>query len=374
MIRIRNLRMTYKSAAATHVAVRGVSLDIPDGHFYTLLGPSGCGKTTTLRCVAGLETPDEGEIMVGGEVVFSSKHNICLAPNHRRIGMVFQSYAIWPHMTVFDNVAFPLRHQNPRPNKADIREKVLKALALVQLDGLEDRPAPFLSGGQQQRLALARALVGEPRVLLLDEPLSNLDAKLREEMRIELRELIERLRVTTLFVTHEQIEALTLSDIIAVMSDGNIVQQGSPTQIYGAPEGMFVADFVGKTNFLKATVLSLGGGGVSGGGAASVMPRVETSIGSFACHLQPNARQGENVTIAVRPENVEMTRAATQAPGDNAVRGEVSSVVFLGNMLDCTVNVGAQKIRVHVHPSQAPARGEAVTLRLPVEHCLVMAG
>jgi iron(III) transport system ATP-binding protein len=348
------------------MAVRDVSLDIPEGHFFTLLGPSGCGKTTTLRCVAGLERPDSGEITVGGEVVFSSKDGVYVAPNNRRIGMVFQSYAIWPHMTVFDNVAFPLRHLKPRPGPAEIRDKVMKALALVQLGGLEDRPAPFLSGGQQQRLALARALVGEPRVLLLDEPLSNLDAKLREEMRLELRELLKRLNVTTLFVTHEQIEALTMSDTIAVMSEGNVVQMGSPTQIYGEPEAMFVADFIGKTNFLKAQVISVDGG------SSSDLSRVETQIGPLSCRLRAGTLQGDGVTIAVRPENVELTRTPMTAGDRNAVQGEVEAVVFLGNMLDCVVNVRGAQIRVHLHPSQAPKRGEAVTLRLPQEHCLVM--
>ncbi|MGH7090423.1 MAG: ABC transporter ATP-binding protein, partial [Stellaceae bacterium] len=232
MISIRDLAMTYRSREAEHQAVRGVSLDVRQGQFYTLLGPSGCGKTSILRCVAGLEHPDAGEIEIGGETVFSAARGVWVPPHLRNIGMVFQSYAIWPHMTVFENVAFPLRHKRPRPGRAEIRERVGKALHLVHLDGLEERPAPYLSGGQQQRLALARALVGEPRVLLLDEPLSNLDAKLREEMRFEIRQVVERLGVTTLFVTHEQIEALTMSDTMAVMKDGVIVQEGSPNAIY----------------------------------------------------------------------------------------------------------------------------------------------
>src|SRR5579875_2572135 len=177
MIGIRNLTMTYRTAAGEHQAVKGVSLEIKQGQFYTLLGPSGCGKTTILRCVAGLEHPDGGEIVIGDQTVYSQ--STWTPPHRRNIGMVFQSYAIWPHMTVFENVAFPLRHKKPKPSRAEIRERVGHALALVHLAGLEDRPAPYLSGGQQQRLALARALVSEPRVLLLDEPLSNLDAKLR---------------------------------------------------------------------------------------------------------------------------------------------------------------------------------------------------
>ncbi len=367
MIRITNLKMTYRSAETEHQAVRGVSLDVGQGQFYTLLGPSGCGKTTTLRCVAGLERPDSGQIWIGDELVCDPQAGVWVAPNNRNIGMVFQSYAIWPHMTVFDNVAFPLRYRKPKPSKAEMREKVLNALALVQLAGLEDRPAPFLSGGQQQRLALARALVAEPRVLLLDEPLSNLDAKLREEMRLELRELVKRLNVTTLFVTHEQIEALTMSDTIAVMKDGLIVQEGPPSAIYGEPGGTFVADFIGKSNFLKARIAV--GGGVAEGRVA----QVETPIGTFACRVSGDARQGDSVTIAVRPENVALTVGAN-GPSGNAAAGEVDALVYLGNMLDCVVRIGDERIRVQLHPSQALARGDKVTLSFPTEHCLVLPG
>jgi len=357
--------MTYRSADTEHQAVRGVSLEIKQGQFYTLLGPSGCGKTTTLRCVAGLERPDSGQITVGDEVVYDSSSHVWVAPNNRNIGMVFQSYAIWPHMTVYENVAFPLRYQKPKPNRAQMREKVRNALNLVQLGGLEDRPAPFLSGGQQQRLALARALVAEPRVLLLDEPLSNLDAKLREEMRLELRDLVKRLDVTTLFVTHEQIEALTMSDVMAVMKDGLIVQEGRPAAIYGAPGETFVADFIGKTNFLKAKVLSRLGS--SGNGK---LARVETPIGTFACTIAADARQGDSVTIAVRPENVEV--ALGGSAGENAAAGEVDAVVYLGNMLECVVKVGEERIRVQLHPSNSLAKGDKVSVRFPSEHCLVL--
>ena len=254
MIRIENLCVTYRSSGTVHQAVRGISLDIEQGCFYTLLGPSGCGKTTTLRAVAGLERPDSGRITVGATTVCDPAAGIFVEPNDRNIGMVFQSYAIWPHMTVFDNVAFPLRHLRPKPKSNEIRARVLAALSLVKLDGLESRPAPFLSGGQQQRLALARALVFEPQVLLLDEPLSNLDAKLREDMRGEIADLVKRLRITTLFVTHEQIEALTMSDRIGLMRDGAIVQEGTPAEIYGAPRHRFVAEFVGKMNTISGRI------------------------------------------------------------------------------------------------------------------------
>jgi iron(III) transport system ATP-binding protein len=366
MIRIRNLRMTYHAAKAKQQAVRGVSLDVPEGAFYTLLGPSGCGKTTTLRCVAGLERPDEGEITIGDEAVFSSARNVFVPPHERNIGMVFQSYAIWPHMSVFENIAFPLRYKKPKPSAAEMRERVMRALSLVRLDGLHDRPAPYLSGGQQQRLAVARALVAEPRVLLLDEPLSNLDAKLRDEMRLELREVVERLKVTTLFVTHEQIEALTMSDTIAVMRDGVIVQQGTPADIYARPTQPFVADFIGRTNMISGRVVSLSGG--DGSRQASV----ETPFGTLQCRAQDGVANGEAVAVTVRPENVALTEPGQIGIVTNTIAGTVEATVFLGNMLDCIVAVGDERLHVQLHPSAAPGRGARVQLRLPAEHCLAM--
>jgi iron(III) transport system ATP-binding protein len=356
MIRVRDLWMTYRTTQTEHAAVRGVSIDVAQGQFYTLLGPSGCGKTTTLRCVAGLERPDRGEIVVGGELVYSSDGNVWVPPHNRNIGMVFQSYAIWPHMSVFDNVAFPLRHKTPRPSRGALRAAVMKVLALVHLDGLQDRPAPYLSGGQQQRLALARALVAEPRVLLLDEPLSNLDAKLREEMRLELREVVERLKVTTLFVTHEQIEALTMSDRIGVMRDGEIIQEGPPNDIYRKPAGSFVADFIGKTNIFA--------------GKTVAPDHVETSIGMLRCRIDAAIGDGETVKLAVRPENIVIAEGASDDP--NVVAGTVETVVYLGNMLECAVMVAGARIRVQLHPTAAVERGKQIRLRLPAEHCLAM--
>lgn len=365
MIGIRNLSMTYRSAHGEHQAVKGVSLEVKQGQFYTLLGPSGCGKTTILRCVAGLERPDEGEIVIGGETVFSAIDHVWVPPHNRNIGMVFQSYAIWPHMSVFENVAFPLRHKRPKPGRTEIRERVLKALALVHLSGLEDRPAPYLSGGQQQRLALARALVSEPRVLLLDEPLSNLDAKLREEMRLEIRQVVERLGVTTLFVTHEQIEALTMSDVMAVMNDGRIVQEGAPADIYAKPAGAFVADFIGRSNFLPGQIQSVSGG------KDDSHALVATKIGAIQCHLDAGASIGDNVTVAIRPENVTLL-ANGNAPGANQFSGTVDAVVYVGNLLDCIVTVGSERVKLQVQPSTPITRGAQVRLGFPVEHCLAL--
>ncbi len=260
MIEVKSLVKIYEDGDNAGVkAVNDISFNVEEGRFYTLLGPSGCGKTTTLRCIAGLEKANGGEILVAGKKVFSALDGTFVPAYRRPIGMVFQSYAIWPHMTVFENVAFPLRVGKQRFSNADDSErKSAAALAQVELGGYEERMATQLSGGQQQRLALARALVREPQVLLLDEPLSNLDAKLRERMRFELRELQRRLRITTLYVTHDQIEALSMSNVIAVMNSGVIVQEGAPRDIYLQPKTKFVANFIGSTNQMTGQVTKTG--------------------------------------------------------------------------------------------------------------------
>jgi iron(III) transport system ATP-binding protein len=366
MIRIDNLHLRYRTDRGEVHAVRGISLQMKQGQFYTLLGPSGCGKTTTLRSVAGLETPDEGEIFVGDDLVFSAARQIFVPPYKRDIGMVFQSYAIWPHLTVFENVAFPLRETARRLSKEEIRQRVFKALTMVQLAGLEERPAPFLSGGQQQRLALARALVKEPLVLLLDEPLSNLDAKLREETRFELRELVKRLGITTLYVTHDQLEALTMSDVVAVMDQGRVVQEGTPTEIYQAPKERFVANFIGLTNFVEGKVKALPGDGQRFG-------VVETSTGALKCVLPDDVALQDSVIVVVRPEDINLV---TQPRSDqnNLLRCKVEAVVFMGEALECQAVVGAQKLRTKLHPSSAVRQGEIVALELPPERCRALRG
>lgn len=357
MILIDNLQMRYLTDRGEVHALRGISLEVKPGQFYTLLGPSGCGKTTTLRCVAGLETPEEGEIRIGEDLIFSARKDISIPPYKRDIGMVFQSYAIWPHMSVFENVAFPLREMERKRSRQEIQAKVREALALVQLEGLEDRPAPFLSGGQQQRLALARALVKEPRVLLLDEPLSNLDAKLREETRLELRELVKRLGITTLYVTHDQLEALTMSDVVAVMDQGRIVQEASPTEIYQSPRERFVANFIGLTNFLEGRVKKLGQPG-----------EVETSSGILRCMIPEGIAVGEAVAIVIRPEDIGLSQA-TSNEQENTLQGRVEAVIFMGDALECQVAVASQKIRLKLHPSCAVARGQTIGLKLPASCC-----
>ena len=359
MIRIDNLEVRYQTDEGPVHAVRGISLRVEQGQFYTLLGPSGCGKTTTLRCVAGLERPNAGEIAIDGQTVYSQTAGVMIPTYRRDIGMVFQSYAIWPHMNVFENVAFPLREMRGRLSKSGIRDKVRDTLKLVQLEGLEDRSAPFLSGGQQQRLALARALIKEPKVLLLDEPLSNLDAKLREDTRLEMRELVKRLGITTLYVTHDQLEALTMSDVVAVMEAGRIVQETSPLDIYQRPETAFVASFIGQSNFLNGRVVSA---------EASGKGTVETDAGAIVCWLPAGAKAGDRMTVAVRPEDVHLSDGG-EADAANIVAGTVAAVVFLGEAQECTVTLTGASLRLRVHPSLAIARGQAVRLLLTPDKC-----
>jgi iron(III) transport system ATP-binding protein len=363
VIRIENLCMSYRSAGEAVAAARGVSIDIPQGQFFTLLGPSGCGKTTTLRCVAGLEEPDTGTIVVGGEIVYSSANGTWVPPFRRNIGMVFQSYAIWPHMSVYENVAFPLMNAETRLPREDVQKRVLSALSLVKLSAYVDRPAPFLSGGQQQRLALARALVGEPRVLLLDEPLSNLDAKLREEMRVELRELVKRLNVTTLFVTHEQIEALTMSDVVAVMRDGTIVQAGPPRNIYSKPQSAFVAQFIGRTNFIDGHICEPR----TGHNAVSI----DTSIGPVLAQTDSVRHAGDKAILAIRPEEIEVD-AAAQATEPNTFGGVVERQLFVGEAVECIVRIADTALQVRLNPNRAPEIGSHVRVRLPPERCLAL--
>src|SRR5260370_36725981 len=270
MLSIENLHKVFQASGNTEVrAVDGINLSVEAGRLLTLLGPSGCGKTTTLRCLAGLERPDAGRIVIGGSTVFDSAKGIFVPASCRGVGMVFQSYAIWPHMSVFENVAFPLRvSRTRRYSAAEIKEKVRTALEMVRLGGFEQRSSTQLSGGQQQRLALAPGLVHDPKVLLLDEPLSNLHAKLREQMRFELKHLQRTLRITTVYVTHDQAEALALSHEIAVFNSGRVVQRGSPQDIYSHPASRFVADFIGSANFLARAGTQEGGPHRPGSGAA----------------------------------------------------------------------------------------------------------
>jgi iron(III) transport system ATP-binding protein len=365
MLRVRGLKKTYKSAREVFQAVNDVSFDVAEGQFYTLLGPSGCGKTTTLQCIAGLETPDEGQIELGGRLVFSADQKVDLPAHKRDTGMVFQSYAIWPHMTVYENVAYPLAHGRRKTSKADLRERVTDALKLVELESFADRPAPFLSGGQQQRVALARALVDRPRVLLLDEPLSNLDAKMREGMRVELRRLIERLHITTIYVTHDQIEALTMSDRVAVMAGGKIVQEATPRQIYTAPATRFVASFVGKVNFLDALVI--------GKTQDEDGWLLSTKAGNLFCGRSMELREGERVHAAIRPESIAVheSAAAARARSSNVLSGTIASSAFYGEYIEYQIEVGREILQARSDGYIELEAGDAVYLTVPASRIVV---
>ncbi len=366
MIDIRNLHVHYQSDAGSVHAVRGINIHVKKGQFYTMLGPSGCGKTTTLRCLAGLERPSGGEISINDQLVYSTEQRVMVPAYKRDIGMVFQSYAIWPHMNVFENVAFPLREMTGRFSREEIRKKVMAALDLVQLSGFEDRPAPFLSGGQQQRLALARALVREPQVLLLDEPLSNLDAKLREETRTEIRDLVKRLGITTVYVTHDQLEALTMSDTIAVMDKGVIVQEGSPVQIYREPKVRFVADFIGLTNFIEGRVRApMNGSGLG---------EVDTASGPLKCELPEGAVAGDKVIIVVRPEDVNLMPVGSNSGSGNVVEGRVAAAMFMGDATEFRISLRDTALRLKLHPSTEVSEGQTIQVELPPERCRALMG
>ena len=364
MLKVENLFTEYSTASGETVkAAQDVSFTVAEGHFFTLLGPSGCGKTTTLRSIAGLERPRLGQITVNDRVVYSSSAGVFVSPNQRGFGMVFQSYAIWPHMNVFQNAAFPLEVRGSKHSRAHVREKVMRVLTAVQLDQLADRSATTLSGGQQQRLALARALVMEPALLLLDEPLSNLDAKLREKMRFELKRLQRELRITTVYVTHDQSEALALSHEIAVMHEGRVQQIGSPRDIYERPASQFVADFVGTSNVIEGTVV---GPAAAEGGCAVV----RTDIGDVTVRAVQALRSDERVAVSVRPEDVELAEARPE--GGNVWQGRVDQKVFLGEAVDFQVTVGTRTLLSRRHPTLRTKIGDAIFVRLDPDKCVVL--
>jgi len=343
-------------------AVQNLSLNVHDGEIVTLLGPSGCGKTTTLRMVAGLEIPDAGDICFGDQAVVVTSRRFSLPPNKRNVGMVFQSYAIWPHMTVAQNVAFPLKAR--RVPKREIVERVQRALDLVGLSGFEDRPGPLLSGGQQQRVAFARALVTEPRVLLLDEPFSNLDAKLREQMRISVKLLQKRLSVAMLFVTHDQIEALSLSNRIALMNFGIVQQQGEPRVLYESPVNEFVRDFVGRTVLFKGQVQS---SNPSGQIAIAIAGGRDCVV--FGRSYNPNGiKNGDPVFIAVRPEDVEIQPALSATMPSGISAGTVKTTLFVGERVEYQVEVDDQGLMmVYGERHQPIDEGRRVWLKLRPE-------
>ena len=361
---LKNISKSFATARGMVRAVREVTLNIERGEFFSLLGPSGCGKTTTIRCIAGLENPDEGEILLGEQLVFSHTRKQMLPVHQRKIGMVFQSYAIWPHMNVLDNVAFPLRHgMKKRPSEPEIKERVASVLALVQLGGFESRPATQLSGGQQQRVALARALVRNPEVVLLDEPLSNLDAKLRIETRLELRQLLKKAGATGVYVTHDQAEAFAVSDRIGVMLDGRLVQVGAPRDVYLRPSETFIADFVGRINFLE--------GEVAEDEVQAGKKVVRTSIGLIECPGLEKLDKGQKVTLGIRAESIRLSDILEDKT-KNCFHGTVKSAVFLGECIDCEIIINDHLFNVKVSPEFEVASGGRVGVVLSYSSWIIL--
>jgi iron(III) transport system ATP-binding protein len=346
--------LTRRYAGVT--AVEDVSFTVKEGEFLTLLGPSGCGKSTTLAAIAGLERPTSGRISLGGDVYFDSDAGIYLTPERRSCGLVFQSYALWPHMTVRGNCEFPLKLR--KLSKRERQTQVDEALALVEMEHLADRYPHQLSGGQQQRVALARTLVFRPRILLLDEPLSNLDAKLRDRARTWLKHLQTKVGLTTVYVTHDQIEALAMSDRIAVMDGGHIVQLDTPRRIYSSPATAFVADFIGASNLIEAKLAAEGGGA-----------RASFSDGqSLSLQAGVAGSAGESIMTAIRPESIQLTNGAAAPGGANVIRGRIIDQSYLGARFAYHVETLGATLRIE---SPAELANGDVLLRIPAEGIVV---
>ena len=343
------------------VAVGGVSFTVAPGEFVSLLGPSGCGKTTTLRCIAGFEQPSQGRISINGEMIANAATQSFVPPNRRHFGMVFQSYAIWPHMTVFNNVAYPLKVQ--RKHKQDkIRELVKEKLRIVGLADYDDRYPNQLSGGQQQRVALARALVMEPRLLLFDEPLSNLDAKLRERMRFELTEIQKQLGIPAVYVTHDQAEAMVMSDRVIVMESGLVAQEGVPQEVYARPTTRFVADFIGLSNFVPARVEERAQDGtwITSG-----------PLGRQRCLGAGTLSPHNDVLVAVRPERIEL---ASEPFGSTPMfNAKISRIYFVGPYTEYFLDLEGHTIRAQSSTLADVAIGQTVYGSVKPEYCQILA-
>jgi iron(III) transport system ATP-binding protein len=343
-------------------AIDGVDIHIPEGKIFTLLGPSGCGKTTTLRCLAGFENADEGKIWIGDQLIFDSRQKINISPQKRGMGMVFQSYAVWPHMSVFENIAFPLRIRKAPRGK--INEQVARALSMVGIEELKDRLPSEISGGQQQRVAFARAIVYEPAVLLLDEPLSNLDAKLREQMRFEILELQRKIGVTTVYVTHDQEEAMVLSDEVLVMDFGKVIQRGDPEEIYFDPTNEFVADFIGKINFLNGTVANQKED-------ISVVGINDEGFRSEVHSTRTNYSKGQKVLVSIRPENIQIH---TSKPDQeiNTWPAKLIRKNFLGGLFDMVVEVKGKELRARTPFKVEATSGSEIFIHIPPKDVLLI--
>ena len=354
MIRVVGLSKEFRGESGAFRALGTLDLDVAAREFFVLLGPSGSGKTTLLRSIAGIETPDQGDIYLGDRLIFSAAQQINVRPEERGLGMVFQSYAVWPHMTVYQNVALPLLHGARRIDRSRVRDRVMHALAMVQMENFADRPVPLLSGGQQQRVALARALAVQPLVLLMDEPLSNLDARLREEVRSQIKEVTNSVGVTVLYVTHDQAEAASLADRVAVMSEGRILQIATPDELYRTPSAPAVADFLGRVNWLQGTIRN--------------RDRVETEIGVL--NAKTGALSGA-VRVALRPADIVISQTASG--GANEFEGRVSEEVFLGEQTHVRLLLQhGRSIDVKLFTRvKAPLNGTSVFFRCDPDDILV---
>lgn len=362
MVELRGVSKAYKIDRGIVQALVNVDVTIAQGEFFTFLGPSGSGKSTTIRCVAGLERPDSGEIVIAGDVVFSAPRKRDVPAEQRPIGMVFQSWALWPHMDVFANVAFPLRQVRPRLSAKDISARVADALRTVQLHGMTDRAVTQLSGGQQQRVAVARALVRRPQVLLFDEPLSNLDAKLRSEMRREISDVTKSLGITTLYVTHDHVEALSMSDRVGVIVDGALVEVGRPVDLYQRPTTETVARFLGGGNMVDGRVTKAGD---------SV--EIDTGLGLLKATSGIPLTVGARVTVLIRPE-VPMVDNQAAPPADdvNTLSGRVAHTSFVGHFIHAEVDVQGHPLRMLASPRDELSPGQHVRVGVPASGCWVL--
>jgi len=352
-IEVRDLVVKYGDATA----VDGIGFDIAPGELVTLLGPSGCGKTTTLRSIAGLENPSSGTIRLNGQTVWSNTERRNVPTEKRGVSMVFQSYAIWPHMTVFENVAYGLRVR--KAPQSEVASNVTRVLEMVQMHGYADRPSSNLSGGQQQRVAVARAIAFSPNVLLFDEPLSNLDAKLRAEMRVELRELQRRLDITSVYVTHDQEEALAISDRVIVMSKGKIEQIGSPEEIYNRPASLFVADFVGAANMIAGTVK----------GPSQDGNLLFETAGGVTLEIEPPHHGRGGNTVALRSSYIHL---APTLGAHNKIAGTIHRRMFHGDFIQYVVDSPAGQLIVRRPPTESYAEGSSVDVSFLPTHCILL--
>ena len=360
MIRVESLTKTFVANKERVTAVAAIGFEVGAGEMVTLLGPSGCGKTTTLRCVAGLEKPESGRIMISERTVVDTEAGVFVPPHRRNLGMVFQSYAIWPHMTVLENVAYALEGQ--RISRTDRTKLGMSVLETVKLSHLADRPAPRLSGGQQQRVAIARALVGRPQVLLFDEPLSNLDARLRMEMRSELRRIQKQTGLSSIYVTHDQSEALAVSDWIVVMKEGRIIERGRPLDIYRYPRHVFTAQFLGNTNLIPGTVEQ------AGGGRLQVVTPLGPIIGTDPTH---KIAAGAKVRISIRPEDL-LTLGASSSVPTNAFEGQLTFAIFAGIAVEAEVRCGDMTLQCLLSREADLTPGRTITLHARADACLVL--